>query len=187
MDANVAAVTEALARLDEARVDLLDGADDDARQLLYDIGLSVQQVKAGVKQRRADISRLMARLSRPTLNIGMIGRARMGKSRFLQSLTGLAGDVIPGGRRGFCTGVPSVIINVPDADATAEVHLHSDGRSWPRSSGRTTGSSGLASRPPPPATSPPGRCPPRPRPSRGTRAPTVTWSCSTATSAPTVS
>jgi hypothetical protein len=33
MDANLAAVTEALARLDEARVDLLDGADDDARQL----------------------------------------------------------------------------------------------------------------------------------------------------------
>lgn len=37
-----------------------------------------------------DLMQLKARFGRPTLNIGIVGNARNGKSTFLQSLTGLS-------------------------------------------------------------------------------------------------
>lgn len=65
---------------------------------------------------RDKLLRLTNRLSRDTLNIAVIGRARQGKSRLLQSVTGLGADEIPDGSLEFCTGVRSDIINDPKAD-----------------------------------------------------------------------
>lgn len=63
-----------------------------------------------------DLSRLQARFSRDTLNIAVIGRARQGKSRLLQTITGLGAEEIPDGNQAFCTGVRSDIINTPNID-----------------------------------------------------------------------
>lgn len=55
------------------------------------------------------LSKLKRRFARTTLNIGVVGRARQGKSRLLQSISGLTGAEIPDGDREHCTGVRSTI------------------------------------------------------------------------------
>ncbi|HEY1352198.1 MAG TPA: hypothetical protein VGF67_21485 [Ktedonobacteraceae bacterium] len=56
-----------------------------------------------------DLEKPKSRFARRTLNIGVIGRARQGKSRLLQSLSGLTSQVIPTGSAGHCTGTRSLI------------------------------------------------------------------------------
>jgi len=51
------------------------------------------------KSGKARVGKKIAIFSRSTLNIGVIGRARQGKSRLLQSLTGLGTEEIPSGDR----------------------------------------------------------------------------------------
>src|SRR4051794_15098818 len=50
-----------------------------------------QQVAQAVERLRV----VQARLSRETLNIGVTGQARVGKSTFLQSISGLGDDQVP--------------------------------------------------------------------------------------------
>lgn len=77
----------------------------------------------------ADLSKIQTRLSRDTLNIAVIGRARQGKSRLLQTITGLSPEEIPDGSKQFCTGVRSDIINEPSAaEAYAQVSFLSEKR-----------------------------------------------------------
>ena len=78
---------------------------------------------------REDLNRLCGRLQRDTLNIAVIGRARQGKSRLLQSITGLGPEEIPDGSQAFCTGVRSDIINDPSGrEAYATVHFLTEER-----------------------------------------------------------
>ena len=73
---------------------------------------------------REDLNRLYGRLQRDTLNVAVIGRARQGKSRLLQSITGLGPEEIPDGSQAFCTGVRSDIVSDPTVgDAYALVHF----------------------------------------------------------------
>ncbi|MGG6269109.1 MULTISPECIES: GTPase domain-containing protein [unclassified Leptolyngbya] len=72
------------------------------------------------------LSKLRLRFSRQTLNIGVIGRARQGKSRLLQSLSGLTTDEIPDGDRQHCTGVRSTIHHNPVLETYGEVWFHSE-------------------------------------------------------------
>jgi hypothetical protein len=126
VDARLASVGATLARLDSARIELLQGLDDEARDRLFEIGNAIRELDDELRQERAEITRLMARLGRRTLNIGVVGRARQGKSRFLQSLTELTSREIPDGKGGFCTGVPSVIQHAPNGVTRAEVFLHDE-------------------------------------------------------------
>lgn len=72
------------------------------------------------------LDKLRQRFSRKTLNIGVVGRARQGKSRLLQSLTGLSTTEIPDGELLQCTGVRSTIYHAPDIATYAEVVFHSE-------------------------------------------------------------
>lgn len=72
------------------------------------------------------LSKLKARFSRDTLNIGVVGRARQGKSRLLQSLSGLSTAEIPSGDRSHCTGVRSTIYHSPQVETYAEVFFHTE-------------------------------------------------------------
>ena len=56
----------------------------------------------------------------------MVGRARQGKSRLLQSLTGLTTTEIPDGDRQHCTGVRSTIRHNPDMATYGEVYFYSE-------------------------------------------------------------
>ena len=77
----------------------------------------------------ADLHNIAARLSRKTLNIAVIGRARQGKSKLLQTITDLTAQEIPDGNLVFCTGVRSDIINDVTADETyAVIHFLTERR-----------------------------------------------------------
>ncbi|NER33725.1 MAG: hypothetical protein F6J93_06655 [Oscillatoria sp. SIO1A7] len=72
------------------------------------------------------LDKLGVRFSRDTLNIGVVGRARQGKSRLLQSLTGLTAAEIPDGSRQHCTGVRSTIRHTRGVETHAEVSFHTE-------------------------------------------------------------
>lgn len=59
----------------------------------------------------AECERLEKRFNRETINISVVGRARQGKSTLLQSISGLADEVIPASNGGDCTGAKSIIAN----------------------------------------------------------------------------
>jgi hypothetical protein len=72
------------------------------------------------------LEKLRSRCSRSTINIAVVGYARQGKSRLLQSLTGLSNQVIPDGAQGYCTGTLSKIVHQPRLQkAVAKVHFYS--------------------------------------------------------------
>lgn len=73
-----------------------------------------------------ELENLKQRLSRKTLNIGVVGRMRQGKSRLLQSLTGLTDAEIPTSSEGVCTRVLSKIFHESNPEMVRnEVEFHS--------------------------------------------------------------
>jgi len=72
------------------------------------------------------LEKVRYRCSRKTINIAVVGYARQGKSRLLQSLTGLSKQVIPDGGEGYCTGTLSKIVHQSGLQkAVAKVHFYS--------------------------------------------------------------
>lgn len=57
------------------------------------------------------LKELKVRFERDTINISVIGRAGQGKSRLLQSISGVDNAIIPADSGGDCTGAKSVICN----------------------------------------------------------------------------
>ncbi len=88
--------------------------------------LDFRQLQQEITGHRSVLERLKERFSRPTLNIGVVGRARQGKSRLLQSLTGLSRQEIPDGSQGHCTGVRSTIYHQPDVTTHGKVSFHTE-------------------------------------------------------------
>jgi len=70
----------------------------------------------------ADYERELARFERKSLCIGIGGQARVGKSTFLQSVTGLGEDQIPTSDKFFTTAIRSRIENSREEVAIADFH-----------------------------------------------------------------
>lgn len=81
------------------------------------------ELKSYLSLRKVDLEKLSCRFRRENLTIAVVGRARQGKSRLLQSLTGLPAEVIPDGSGSHCTGVKSKISHSNDG-FLARVHTH---------------------------------------------------------------
>ncbi|BAS59490.1 hypothetical protein NIES2135_09810 [Leptolyngbya boryana NIES-2135] len=87
----------------------------------------LDELRSEIATAIADLDRLMVRFKRPTLNIGVIGRARQGKSRLLRSLTGLSEVEIPDSRGEFCTGARSKILHSDSTEsATGQAYFYSE-------------------------------------------------------------
>ena len=71
-----------------------------------------------------ELENLKTKLSRETLNIGVVGRMRQGKSQLLQSLTGLTDAEIPTSAEGVCTRILSKVFHQPNGSRN-EVEFHS--------------------------------------------------------------
>lgn len=122
---NLQSLSSALHELDQHRSQLLSQADDvETRGRLQEINLTT--IQSEINTELAALSKLKTRFSRKTLNIGVIGRAGQGKSRLLQSLSGLSTDEIPSGDRSHCTGVRSTIHHNPGVETYGEVWFHSE-------------------------------------------------------------
>lgn len=70
----------------------------------------------------SDYAKVHARFARDSLCIGIGGAARMGKSTFLQSVTGLEETQIPTSDKYFTTAVRSQIVNSDENAAIADFH-----------------------------------------------------------------
>ena len=122
--ARLSEIGAALGHIDRLRLDLLGRVEDDALDRLLAWEVPLREIAERITREQAALELVLARLSRPTLNIGMVGRARQGKSQFLQSLTGLTSQEIPAGAGRFCTGAPSMIEHVPGDHTYADVLFH---------------------------------------------------------------
>lgn len=88
--------------------------------------LNFHRLQTQIQSQLTGLNLLKSRFNRDTINIGVIGRAGQGKSRLLQSLTGLSNNEIPTGDRGHCTGVRSTIQHQPGIDTYGEITFHSE-------------------------------------------------------------
>ena len=72
---------------------------------------SPEKAFKAVRDYLRELESLKKRFDRDTINISVIGRAGQGKSRLLQSISGVENDVIPADSGGDCTGAKSIICN----------------------------------------------------------------------------
>ncbi|HEY9598143.1 MAG TPA: hypothetical protein V6D33_10775, partial [Cyanophyceae cyanobacterium] len=94
VEANLKSLASALRNLQDNRNQLLTRVDDaNVKGQLKEIDFSTIQLSIATELEA--LGKLRVRFSRDTLNIGVVGRARQGKSRLLQSLTGLTAAEIP--------------------------------------------------------------------------------------------
>ena len=86
VESNLKTIALALQDLDKYRSQLISKVDD-----LESIGrlreINLTDIQSSINEELGALGKLKNRFSRNTLNIGVIGRARQGKSRLLQSLS----------------------------------------------------------------------------------------------------
>jgi tRNA U34 5-carboxymethylaminomethyl modifying GTPase MnmE/TrmE len=87
--------------------------------------LQLREILSEIQKESAELKNLYERFARQTLNIGVIGRMRQGKSTFLQQLSGLTDDEIPALQGAACTAVRSRIYH-HDKETRAIVDFHSE-------------------------------------------------------------
>lgn len=98
------------------------------RDLFYDEfkKLPFDRLLARTDELSEMLAPLEKRLRRETLNVVVVGGARMGKSLLLRRLAGLDSDVIPDRAGDPCTGVRSVVEHHEGAETNGMVHYHSE-------------------------------------------------------------
>lgn len=75
------------------------------------ISANPDDIIASIERAIIVLEELKIRFNRETINISVIGRAGQGKSRLLQSISGVDNAIIPADSGGDCTGTKSVICN----------------------------------------------------------------------------
>ncbi|MBF2063181.1 MAG: hypothetical protein IGS39_01920 [Calothrix sp. C42_A2020_038] len=88
--------------------------------------IELSNILLKISNEQKALEKLRLRFERPTLNLGVVGMARQGKSRLLQSLTGLSSNEIPDGDQGHCTGARSVIYHRPQVATYGMVWFHTE-------------------------------------------------------------
>ena len=90
-------------------------ASDELKQKAELLNTGLKDFSSRFSEIDAKAANLMARFSKGTINIGVAGRARQGKSTILQAISGLNDTVIPTSSGLPCTGAKSVIHHCSDA------------------------------------------------------------------------
>jgi hypothetical protein len=126
VETNLKALAEALRQLEKQRGHLLQRVGDSGTIARLD-EIDCYSIQKSIDFELVSLKSLKSRFSRNTLNIGVVGRARQGKSKLLQSLTGLSAAEIPDGNDQHCTGVRSNIHHDSNAEETyAEIWFHTE-------------------------------------------------------------
>lgn len=86
---------------------------------------SSDKVLERIELSQEKLRELQVRFERDTINISVVGRAGQGKSRLLQSISGVDNAIIPADKGGDCTGAKSVICNAP-GPLHAIIHCYSE-------------------------------------------------------------
>ena len=122
---NLHRLSDTIEKIETKRNHLLENIED-SRILSKLEEINFSTVFNGITTELNALNKLQSRFARKTLNIGVVGRARQGKSRLLQSLTGLSKAEIPDGDDQHCTGVRSNIYHRPGIETYAEVYFHTE-------------------------------------------------------------
>ena len=108
-------------RLSEVRRHLPTGDSLDDVAAAY----SSENLQSDIRAVASALGKLSGRFGRSTLNIGVSGRARVGKSTLFQTIAGLDDSVIPTGKGRPVTAVRSRLFHSP-SQATAKVTLYTE-------------------------------------------------------------
>ena len=98
VEGNLKILSAALHQLEERR-NYLSTQVDDVSVIGRFREIDFSHIQLAIASELETLTKLKNRFARDTLNIGVVGRARQGKSRLLQSLTGLSAAEIPDGDR----------------------------------------------------------------------------------------
>ena len=88
--------------------------------------INLQELKNKIIKEKQEFNKLIKRFKRETLNIGVVGIARQGKSTLLQSLSGLDNSHIPSSSGLPCTSVQSTIHNHSEKKTYGKVYFYSE-------------------------------------------------------------
>lgn len=116
------ALVSTLAVLDETLATLAKHSRAPAELRAVIAGADLQSSRAQVHVALEEMARVQARFSRPTVNVGVSGQARVGKSTLLQALSGLGEDAIPTGTGNPVTAVRSRILSGKERVARLRMH-----------------------------------------------------------------
>ena len=123
VEENLQQLANKLFDIEESRIRLIGTVNNpQAKEFLN--SLNFLHLRGNVTDHLRELEFLRKRLSRNTLNIGVVGLMGQGKSTFLQRISGLKDDVIPARKGGACTAVRSTIYH-DEGETYAEVILHS--------------------------------------------------------------
>ena len=111
VEANLKKIDNLLAalRATRGRADSVANQYPDLKEALRGISFTPAETLLGKARKTCEDA--LIRLRRESINIGVAGKARQGKSMILQMLTGLGDKQIPTGEGGFCTAVRSIVHN----------------------------------------------------------------------------
>jgi hypothetical protein len=87
---------------------------------------SLESTKQKIIEEETEFERLYRRFGRQTINIGVIGQARQGKSTLLRRLSGLSDKVIPNQPGPVCTSTKSIIYHHEKQRTYAKVYFYSE-------------------------------------------------------------
>lgn len=94
---------------------LTNNVDSNATHIPTDLRMEAEQLTSQVTKASQRLKSLHERFSRPCLTIVSFGKARQGKSRQLQSITGLTDKVVPTGDKGHCTAALIDVRHSPES------------------------------------------------------------------------
>ncbi|RQH08837.1 dynamin family protein [Okeania hirsuta] len=122
---NLELLSSALNKLENYRDELVDKVDD-PKVIGQLKEINTSPIQRNISSELGTLYKLKTRFSRDTLNIAVVGRAGQGKSRLLQSLTGLTAAEIPDGSGQHCTGVRSTIHHNAEFETSGEVWFYTE-------------------------------------------------------------
>ncbi|WP_193333291.1 hypothetical protein [Duganella sp. FT27W] len=120
---SLVALTTTLSVLDDALAGLVKHPQTPAELRGVIATADLQSCKDHVQVAVDEMTRVQARFSRPTINLGVSGQARVGKSTLLQALSGLSEEAIPTGTGNPVTAVRSRILS--STERVARLRMHS--------------------------------------------------------------
>ncbi|MCP9294523.1 MAG: dynamin family protein [Planktothrix agardhii LY1] len=88
--------------------------------------IDFSSILSTIEKELRELYKLRIRFARQTLNIGVVGQMKQGKSTLLQTLSGLSNDEIPARSGKACTAVRSTIYHQPENLTEALVTFHTE-------------------------------------------------------------
>jgi len=88
--------------------------------------LSSSECRRKIQTAKEKLAEAQKRFGRDSISIAVVGKARVGKSEFLKSVSNLSNYVIPAFSETDCTGAVSVIKNVPGVSLEASITFKSE-------------------------------------------------------------